>query len=292
MIQLAVTHRQIRCAHPRIACVYVKIILQDNFSWDHFKLQTVQPEILGNFINIIYNTKTESHNSKLTIDIGITIIMPSRDKAGKKKKQKKAVGKCSGQTDDERRKLRSDQRTLLKNVSNNDGIEDAENDAFDNIRSENNDLFNKVRFAREAVLDGENFEAITSRASKQADSLVSVARYDVNKFVRKLQSKFHSSGNFDWGSIGRDVGVCFNSVALMSFLNGPLDKETTVKKIVRQRRERNRGEEGEAEKPEQFEKLAKSKDRASAAEKHFATVAKVSSDSTFFIKYFMKLFSE
>lgn len=218
--------------------------------------------------------------------------MPRTDKAGKKKKQKKAVGKCSGQTDDERRKLRSDQRTLLKNVSNNDGIEDARNDAFDNIRSENNELFNKVRFAREAVLDGENFEAITSRASKQADSLVSVARYDVNKFVRKLQSKFQSSGDFDWGSIGRDVGVCFNSVALMSFLNGPLDKETTVKKIVRQRRERNRGEEGEAEKPEQFEKLAKSKDRASAAEKHFATVAKVSSDSNFFIKYFMKLFSE
>jgi len=82
----------------------------------------------------------------------------------------------SGQTDAERRRLRQAQRTLQKSiVENGQAMENPTGDVFDKIREENNDLFEKVKYTREAVLDGENLDMIASHAAKQVDALVQVS---------------------------------------------------------------------------------------------------------------------
>ena len=196
-----------------------------------------------------------------------------------KKRKSISVGKHSGQTDTERRKLRHSQRLLLKDVTGADGdlLEDATKDEFDRIRDANNELFDKVRFAREAVLDGENLDAIASRAARQADRLVAVARYDAQKFIRKLRSKCcdAQTSEFQWGSFGRVTGTCFNSVVTMNFLNGPLEHEVAAKKKVTRQRKQITKEECEEEKPEELARVEKKKDRASLAEKHYKQVQKV-----------------
>lgn len=81
-----------------------------------------------------------------------------------------------GQTDEERRHLREGYRALSKKIaSKGEEMEDLRNDIFDQVREENNGLFKEVRFTREAVLDGDNLEAISSRAARQVDRLVQVS---------------------------------------------------------------------------------------------------------------------
>lgn len=81
----------------------------------------------------------------------------------------------SGQTDAQRRRLRAAQRSLQKTiVDNGEAMENPTDDTFSKIRDENNDLFEKVKYAREAVLDGENLDMIATHAARQVDSLVQV----------------------------------------------------------------------------------------------------------------------
>lgn len=195
-----------------------------------------------------------------------------------KKKSSVPIMGESGQTDAERRTLRTSQRKLLKQITTAEGdaMEDAKAAAFDQIRDSNNALFQKVRYAREAVLDGENLDAITTRASRQADRLVSVARYDAAKFVRKLKSKAtNRESNFDWTMLGREVGTCFNAVPGFNFMNGPVDHHVEEKKrVARGRRKRGSGEEGEEERPEDLKETGKGDGRSlTAAEKHYKSVA-------------------
>ena len=96
---------------------------------------------------------------------------------GKKKKKKVKVMEESGQTDEERRALRRKQRLLQhKIVASETGaqLEDPNADAFEEIRGENNELFEAVRYTREAVVDGENLQLMSERTARQVDKLVQV----------------------------------------------------------------------------------------------------------------------
>jgi len=96
---------------------------------------------------------------------------------GKKKKKKVKVMEESGQTDEERRVLRRKQHLLQhKIVASETGaqLEDPNADAFEEIRGENNELFEAVRYIREAVVDGENLQLISERTARQVDKLVQV----------------------------------------------------------------------------------------------------------------------
>ena len=86
--------------------------------------------------------------------------------------------KASGQTEDERRALRQEFRAIQKRLTGVEGdeIENVDKDAFEKFRAENNHLFKKVRFTREAVLDGENVDLMSGRASKQVQKLISVSK--------------------------------------------------------------------------------------------------------------------
>lgn len=71
----------------------------------------------------------------------------------------------SGQTDEERRRIRRQQRALNKDIEESgQEIEDVSKTAFDDKRKENNTIFEKVFYAREAALDGENLKLIASKA--------------------------------------------------------------------------------------------------------------------------------
>ena len=71
----------------------------------------------------------------------------------------------SGQTDEERRRIRRQQRALNKDIEESgQEIEDVSKTAFDDKRKENNTIFERVFYAREAALDGENLKLIASKA--------------------------------------------------------------------------------------------------------------------------------
>jgi hypothetical protein len=81
-----------------------------------------------------------------------------------------------GQTDNERRQLRQGYRKLSKAIAEiGEEMEDPDTKVFEKVREKNNHLFQQVRFTREAVLDSDNLEAISTRASRQVDRLVQVS---------------------------------------------------------------------------------------------------------------------
>ena len=74
----------------------------------------------------------------------------------------------SGLTESDRRKLRKDQRELLKEMEDHDAME------LDEARDRNNELYKNVCFTREAVLDGDNLIVIANKARKQTDRMIQV----------------------------------------------------------------------------------------------------------------------
>jgi hypothetical protein len=76
---------------------------------------------------------------------------------------------CKGQTDEERRDIRKQQRLLQRD------IEERGNDLeLTEARDRNNKIFSRVRFIREAVLDGENVNLIATKAAQKVDQLIQV----------------------------------------------------------------------------------------------------------------------
>lgn len=201
-------------------------------------------------------------------------------------KKVKVMG-ASGQTDAERRELRSRYRSINKEITSStlgDNIEDPNSDALDIVRGMNNDAWDNVRYAREAVLDGENLHLISVRAGKQIDKLLQVPRYDPQKLTRKLKQKCTTGPDkdtFDWELLGKACATCFQSVptGMISFLNGPLEAGYKPKERKKPER-RRRVQEASDEEEEQVEKEDADKDKAqadklSAVEKQMTTSKKV-----------------
>jgi hypothetical protein len=75
---------------------------------------------------------------------------------------------CKGQTDEERREIRKQQRLLQRDIEDQGLLEATE------ARDRNNKIFSKVRFIREAVLDGENVNLIATKVAQKVDQLIQV----------------------------------------------------------------------------------------------------------------------
>lgn len=91
----------------------------------------------------------------------------NQDHAGADENSGFALMSESGQTDEERRAIRRAQRNLFKEMEEN-----GDNLKVDEVRGRNNEIFQKVRFTREAVLDGENLTLIANKAIQQVDRLI------------------------------------------------------------------------------------------------------------------------
>ncbi len=85
------------------------------------------------------------------------------------KEETSGVMEDSGLTEEERRQIRKEQRQLLKELEEKDTLE------LEEARDRNNQIYKKVRYAREAVLDGENLISIANKASQKVDRLIQVS---------------------------------------------------------------------------------------------------------------------
>jgi adenine-specific DNA glycosylase len=125
-------------------------------------------------------------------------------KKKKKKKKKKRVRVMAGQTDNDRRVLRRRQRELHNDITmdvpaaeiggarggnndDDDSSDDEQQQQSNNKKSssggggvlswreKNNALWDDVRYTREAVLDSENLDIITSKAAREVEKIVQVS---------------------------------------------------------------------------------------------------------------------
>ncbi|MGK3743497.1 MAG: hypothetical protein ACI90V_010355 [Bacillariaceae sp.] len=76
---------------------------------------------------------------------------------------------CEGLTEEERREIRKSQRKLRNEIPDID---------VDEARNKNNQIFKKVKYIREAVLDSENVDEIAKKAASKVDQLIQVSNND------------------------------------------------------------------------------------------------------------------
>jgi len=163
----------------------------------------------------------------------------------KRKKRDKSdkVPVCEGQTEEERRVLRQEQRTLQDHISERQGDLCAlDNSAFADHRDEANDLFKKVRFNREMVNDGDIMVGLAECAMKRAGALAkSVKQYGAADIVKALGSEFGKTGEMDWAELGRAGAGLFRAPPELRFLCGPLEKPQKERKKAERRKKADQG---------------------------------------------------
>lgn len=111
-----------------------------------------------------------------------------RRKKSKKKKKVRIMGD-SKQTDADRRSLRQKQRELHNDIALGGdaaaalaggtigGGEGDGDDSLRKLRALNNELWQDVRYTREAVLDSDNVDLIANKAARHAEKIVQVSSY-------------------------------------------------------------------------------------------------------------------
>jgi uncharacterized protein YigA (DUF484 family) len=82
---------------------------------------------------------------------------------------KRKVLEDSGTTDGQRKKLRQRQLALARKIDHSTTLADLQK-----AREENNELFDDVVYAREAILDANNVNSIASKLSEHAERMVHV----------------------------------------------------------------------------------------------------------------------
>lgn len=170
----------------------------------------------------------------------------------------------SGQTDAERRVLRQQLRQLHHDIQSgaaaaaapaDDYYGDEEKTSFHQMREKNNQLWDKVHYTSEAILESNNFELIANHVARTAESLVSLPRYDADRLAARLRQKgsFRApSGtrHFDWKNLGKQACICFNSLPRhVNFLYGPLDADYEEKKRAARRKRVREEDDIEDERP-------------------------------------------
>jgi hypothetical protein len=183
----------------------------------------------------------------------------------------------SGQTDAERRLLRQQQRDLQKRIqSNAEAMEDPSLHVFSEIREENNALFAKVAYTREAVLDGESVQMISKHAAKHGRE-DAVPRYNAIRVSQKLVTKFKRLDKFDWHSFGVQAGTCFDAIpSRVQFLRGSLHTDFIPRKARAKRKRVEYVDDEPEERPDVITNLQENADAShSAVEGHIRVLRKV-----------------
>lgn len=223
---------------------------------------------------------------------------------GRRKRVRVELFEESGMTEDDRRQVRHLQRNLHDKIEKGPGDDNevSKMKFLSKARGENNQLFDSVRFTREAVLDSENATLIVEKTLLEVDKLrqvstiscerhilsitpnctandeylaVKVERFDAEKLVRALRSKLSTEGteerHFNWTLLGRECGICFNAAPSgVRFLAGSVDMEgEKVVRKARAKRQVNKQEEAAEVRPEVMDKESSKgdADTLSAAEK-------------------------
>eukprot|EP00752_Nemacystus_decipiens_P004646 g4239.t1 len=160
----------------------------------------------------------------------------------KKSKKGPRVMDASGQTVEERRKLRLEQRNLKNQIIEQQAdLGDLNKSTCRDLTEQNGKLFDKTRFPREAVTDGENMKLIAEGSAAQADKAnTGVVGVDLEEFlqrVKKIYSQKHgNAGDFNWSKWGGDVSRVYLATPTGGdFMMGPLDKPAKERKVAQRR---------------------------------------------------------
>ena len=154
--------------------------------------------------------------------------------AQRKRKKKPDDVVMQGMTEEERRLLRQEQRSLHERmVTRKQEMVSLESDTFVQMKDDNNELFKKVRYTREAHYDSTNLKELTQNMVKRAEQLTtSSSTYSADKLISALHAKgwndeLHS---FNWRGLGLKVAALSRSPPEMNFMCGAIDKPEKVKK--------------------------------------------------------------
>ena len=156
--------------------------------------------------------------------------------SGERRKRKKKPDDVvmQGMTEEERRLLRQEQRSLHERmVTRKQEMVSLESDTFVQMKDDNNELFKKVRYTREAHYDSTNLKELTQNMVKRAEQLTtSSSTYSADKLISALHAKgwndeLHS---FNWRGLGLKVAALSRSPPEMNFMCGAIDKPEKVKK--------------------------------------------------------------
>ena len=137
--------------------------------------------------------------------------------SGERRKRKKKPDDVvmQGMTEEERRLLRQEQRSLHERmVTRKQEMVSLESDTFVQMKDDNNELFKKVRYTREAHYDSTNLKELTQNMVKRAEQLTtSSSTYSADKLISALHAKgwndeLHS---FNWRGLGLKVAALSRS---------------------------------------------------------------------------------
>lgn len=158
-----------------------------------------------------------------------------------KRKKDEEPEVMSGQTEEERRFLRREQRQLLDRLGDRSAeLASMESSAFEEERNRNNALFKKVKYTRELGNDGENLAYMSELATKRSAQLArSVSQYSSNRITTILQNEYGSSADGLWLGLGRDVGALFATIPRLDFMCGGLEKPEKTRKAGHRKKKGN-----------------------------------------------------
>ena len=158
---------------------------------------------------------------------------PKQQKKRKRREAKDRTPVMDGQTEEERRILRQEQRNLQDRIGERRAAMCAlDSDEFKNQRAANNGLFKKVRYNREMVNDGDIMVGLAECAVARAGALAkSVKQYGAKDICDALKESYSNSrGEMDWAALGRDGAGLFRAPPELNFFCGPLERPVKERK--------------------------------------------------------------
>jgi hypothetical protein len=180
-------------------------------------------------------------------------VEPTQKPQQKKRKRREAKDRTSvmdGQTEEERRILRQEQRNLQDRIGERRAAMCAlDSDEFKNQRAANNGLFKKVRYNREMVNDGDIMVGLAECAVARAGALAkSVKQYGAKDICDALKESYSNSrGEMDWAALGRDGAGLFRAPPELNFFCGPLERPVKERKKVERKKKADLKDDGVGE---------------------------------------------
>ena len=175
---------------------------------------------------------------------------PKQQKKRKRREAKDRTPVMDGQTEEERRILRQEQRNLQDRIGERRAAMCAlDSDEFKNQRAANNGLFKKVRYNREMVNDGDIMVGLAECAVARAGALAkSVKQYGAKDICDALKESYSNSrGEMDWAALGRDGAGLFRAPPELNFFCGPLERPVKERKKVERKRKADLKDDGVGE---------------------------------------------
>jgi len=185
--------------------------------------------------------------NEMEVDDDDEMPPPKPQQRKKRKGPKDSTPVMDGQTEEERRILRQEQRNLQDRIGERRAAMCAlDSDEFAEQRDANNGLFKKVRYNREMVNDGDIMVGLAECAVARAGALAkSVKQYGAKDICTALKESYSNSrGEMDWAALGRDGAGLFRAPPELNFFCGPLERPVKERKKAERKKKADLKDDG------------------------------------------------